>query len=291
MRNTNFESIERCWVYQAPSCDVQPAKVRGNTEVVEVILGGKVLFDCGDGRGERVYGPGTIFWHQSGDYTVHRSPEGEPYRCLSVRLHSPGGRRLCGRIGFWRSAASLELFVADALVLFNHSSEEENGMVAKFIGYTLLRQMRFDHSARLPAPLKHACAVIEQDPAAPLSVESLAEQCCVSKSHLFWLFRRHLNSSPYRYMLCQRLKMARNLLIDRDMPIKLISESCGFGCIEVFYRHFRQSEGMTPADYRRFHAVRSGEYPMVPAEAGEEESAEKSAPPGSVPPEGASPEA
>ena len=275
MRNANFESIERCWIYQAPSCDVQPAKVRANTEVIEVILGGKVLFD--DGDGERLYGPGTIFWHQNGDYTVHRSPAGEPYRCLSVRLHSPGGRRLCGRVGFWRSAASLELFVADALVLFNHSSEAENGVVAKYIGYTLLRQMRLDHATLLPAPLKRACAVIEQNPAAPLSVDVLAEQCCVSKSHLFWLFRRHLNLSPYRYMLCQRLKMARNLLVDRDMPIKLISEACGFGCIEVFYRHFRHAEGMTPADYRRYHAVRGGEYPMVPKEGPEE--AEEAGPP------------
>ena len=201
-----------------------------------------------------------------------------------MRFHSPGGRRLCGRIGVWRSAASLELFVADALVLFNHSSDEENGMVAKYIGYTLLRQMGFDCSARLPAALKLACSMIEQNPAAPLSVDLLAEQCCVSKSHLFWLFRRHLNSSPYRYMLCQRLKMARNLLIDRDMPIKLIAESCGFGCIEVFYRHFRHSEGMTPADYRRFHAVRSGEYPMVPEEK-DEDAAEGSAPP-AAPPQG-----
>ena len=265
MKSENFAAIERCWIYQAPSCDVVPAKVRADTEVIEVILGGRVIFDSGDGV-EGIYGPGTIFWHRCGECTVHRSPPGEPYRCLSIRLRSPGGRRLCGRIGTWRSAASLELFVADALALFNHASERENEMTAKYIGYTLLRQMRVEHLPGLPPPLKLACAAIERDPAAPLSLHRLAEQCCVSKSHLFHLFRKHLGTSPYRYMLCQRLKTARNLLIDRDMPIKQIAIACGFDCPEVFYRHFRRFEGVTPADFRRRHAIGEGEFPAIPEE-------------------------
>lgn len=250
-----FRRVVKCWIFQAHGPRVNPATALPGREVVELILGGKVIFD--DGSGEKIYGSGSIFWHSAGEKTVCLSPPGEPYRCLAINFEvDPASPRPCGRTGHWNAATAPELFAADALSCFEHWPESGRELLTAYIASTLLRQMSTGNAPALPPVLQQACIIIEQNPAAELDIASLARSCGVSKPHLFNLFRRYLHRSPYRYMMDQRLKMARHLLIEQDMPIKSISGSCGFKSLEIFYRHFRRSEGMAPGEYRRKHKCR-----------------------------------
>ena len=62
--------------------------------------------------------------------------------------------------------------------------------------------------------------------------------------------RKFLDSSPCRYQQERRIEMAKNMLLQPAVPIKYISESCGFHDIEVFYRNFKRLEGISPGNYR-----------------------------------------
>lgn len=60
-----------------------PADARGpeNVETVEILLAGEVLSPAQDGTLQR-FGRGTIFWHQSCEYSICRNAvEDSRYRC------------------------------------------------------------------------------------------------------------------------------------------------------------------------------------------------------------------
>ena len=137
------------------------------------------------------------------------------------------------------------------MLRFKKENMLENEYVFFYALGTLLRHYVPHSGEVLPRPLRQACRLLSSDPAQDISIDEIAHKTGVSKSHLFTLFRNHLNSSPYSYLLNKRIELARELLITRpDMPIKQISESCGFKTLEIFYRRFRQYTGTTPAAYR-----------------------------------------
>ena len=113
----------------------------------------------------------------------------------------------------------------------------------------LSRQMIND--APLPRALQKACGILNRDPTHEISIEELSEKVNLSSSRLFALFQKYLHTSPHRYQIKSRIEMAKSMLTSRqEIPIKEISSICGFGYVEVFYRHFKQHTGLTPAEYR-----------------------------------------
>ncbi|MCP3968208.1 MAG: helix-turn-helix domain-containing protein [Lentisphaerae bacterium] len=65
------------------------------------------------------------------------------------------------------------------------------------------------------------------------------------------MFKKHLNSSPHRYLVDRRLSHSRSLLAGSGKSIKEIAFECGFDALENFYRSFKSSQSLTPAEYRR----------------------------------------
>ena len=59
------------------------------------------------------------------------------------------------------------------------------------------------------------------------------------------------NTTLTRYITELRLMRATELLSDRDKSIESVAEESGFGSLLTLVRNFKQSYGMTPAQYRR----------------------------------------
>ena len=247
----HYFGMTRCWIYAASPNGVRPKTTPYGREIVELMTGGKVMFSP-DGGPERCYGHGSIFWHRCGERTVHKVVPEDPYRCLALWFKVPEQGSVCPapRVGMWNSAVSLELFVADMLNLFRRYGKENSGFLALYAATVLLRQISFAPEPELPAPLRTACRILDSDPVGELDVDELAAKCGISRSHMFFLFRKFLDSSPCRYQQERRIEMAKNMLLQPAMPIKYISESCGFHDIEVFYRSFKRLEGISPGNYR-----------------------------------------
>ena len=111
------------------------------------------------------------------------------------------------------------------------------------------RQLPSPH-ARTRASILQAKEYIEQQYAAPLSLDSLATQCYLSKYYFLRLFRSQTGFSPSAYIRACRITRAQTLLTTTDLSVEKISEQVGYEDVSAFIRAFRRVTGVTPAKFR-----------------------------------------
>ncbi|WP_414650751.1 AraC family transcriptional regulator [Ensifer sp.] len=84
-----------------------------------------------------------------------------------------------------------------------------------------------------------------------LTVEELAATCNLSQATFLRAFRETLGSTPYRWLLNQRIEKAKDLLQFTQTPLSEIATTCGFSDQSHFTRAFVQAAGATPRLWRR----------------------------------------
>lgn len=99
--------------------------------------------------------------------------------------------------------------------------------------------------------LTQAAALMEANVEEPLSLEELSRMSEVSQRQLQRLFRRSLGLTPAQYYLNLRLRRARELLLQTDMPIMSITVACGFRSPAHFSKSYRALFGHSPSRQRR----------------------------------------
>lgn len=92
----------------------------------------------------------------------------------------------------------------------------------------------------------------------PITVDQLAAHACMSPRTFARQFRAAHGTTPYRWLLTQRLLMARELLETTDRPVEQIAEQAGFGTAAALRVHFRRSVSTSPLAYRRLYARATG---------------------------------
>lgn len=83
-----------------------------------------------------------------------------------------------------------------------------------------------------------------------LTLKDLCRDIQISEEYLIRLFRRHLDTTPMKYLTRLRISTARMLLEETDMSMKEISWKLKFTDQYHFSRVFKQASGMTPSQYR-----------------------------------------
>ena len=83
-----------------------------------------------------------------------------------------------------------------------------------------------------------------------LGLETLAQLLDMSQFHFSRLFKQSMGSSPYQYLIRQRVERAKSLLRNTDRPIVDIALDCGFNSHSHLSKQFRQVTGMTPKAFR-----------------------------------------
>jgi AraC-like DNA-binding protein/quercetin dioxygenase-like cupin family protein len=82
------------------------------------------------------------------------------------------------------------------------------------------------------------------------SLEQIAKECHINKAYLCRLFRRYDHQSPYRYLLCLKMKYAAERLQQPGILVKQVAELVGFEDQFNFSRVFRNILGVSPATFR-----------------------------------------
>ena len=90
-----------------------------------------------------------------------------------------------------------------------------------------------------------------------LSVEELAERCCISLSTFKRRFRTRYSQPPHKWLTEQRLKLTREVILTTNLPLSDIVEASGFVNSSHFISLFRRHFGITPARLRRQYRRRS----------------------------------
>jgi transcriptional regulator GlxA family with amidase domain len=89
-----------------------------------------------------------------------------------------------------------------------------------------------------------------------LTVEEMAARAVMSPRTFARRFRATLGTSPYHWLLQQRIALAQRLLETTDDPIERIAVRCGFRSAATLRLHFRRFLRLSPQSYRTtFHAA------------------------------------
>jgi transcriptional regulator GlxA family with amidase domain len=88
-----------------------------------------------------------------------------------------------------------------------------------------------------------------------LTVEELSARAHMSPRTFARRFQQETGTTPYRWLLGQRVLLARELLEGTDETVDVIAVRAGFGSAATMRHHFGRWTGTTPQSYRRtFHA-------------------------------------
>ena len=89
-----------------------------------------------------------------------------------------------------------------------------------------------------------------------LDIGMLADKACMSKDHYIRVFKRETGETPNVYITKRRLERAELALVTSDLSIKDIAKTLGYDDCSYFNRVFKQTEGVSPQQYRENHQGR-----------------------------------
>lgn len=93
--------------------------------------------------------------------------------------------------------------------------------------------------------------LMHESPAAPWTVESIADRVACSRSLLAERFKAVIGETPMHYLTELRMQHAARRLSSSQASMTAIAEEVGYGSPEAFQRAFKRSFGVPPAAWRR----------------------------------------
>lgn len=83
-----------------------------------------------------------------------------------------------------------------------------------------------------------------------ITLEALSQEACLSAFHFARAFKVAVGASPHRYIMVQRINLAKRMIIDHKTSLNDIAYATGFANQSHFTRNFKQETGMTPGAFR-----------------------------------------
>lgn len=108
---------------------------------------------------------------------------------------------------------------------------------------------KYDHFA--PDKLLEIRTYLSSHFAEAISLDELSRLFFISKYHLVREYRRRFGTTPGNDLISCRISHAKSLLRFSSQSIEEIASECGFHSSAYFIRMFRQTENMTPLEYRK----------------------------------------
>jgi len=83
------------------------------------------------------------------------------------------------------------------------------------------------------------------------SMDTVAQACHVSRSHLYNLFQEHVQMTPKEYLERLKISTAADLLTQTDWTMERIAEETGYADAPTFSKAFKRRNGTSPTEWRR----------------------------------------
>lgn len=98
--------------------------------------------------------------------------------------------------------------------------------------------------------MTEACLYISENCMKPLSLNDVALQIGVSRSHFAHMFKRCTNMTFIDFLTVERVKLAETFFMNPNLRITDIAFESGFSSISSFNRSFRKVKGCSPTEFR-----------------------------------------
>lgn len=99
--------------------------------------------------------------------------------------------------------------------------------------------------------LRDAIIFVEGNYMERLTLSRISEAAGINHNSLTRLFKKELGITAMEYLMQYRIKVAKKQLAFTEVPIKEISNRCGFQTVPHFARVFKAYIGTTPAAFRK----------------------------------------
>ena len=80
-------------------------------------------------------------------------------------------------------------------------------------------------------------------------ISQVASVCNMSEFHFFRSFKQAFNTTPYQYLLNNRLQLAKQLIKSGDMSVTNIAVHCSFPDVYTFSKAFKRHFNIAPSYY------------------------------------------
>lgn len=91
-----------------------------------------------------------------------------------------------------------------------------------------------------------------------LNIDDVAKELFITRSHLYHLFVKHLDTTPRKYILNKKLMLAQRDLRMGYKPIEVCAR-CGFSDYSTFYRDYKDCFGYAPSKEKKVPLYREVE--------------------------------
>lgn len=125
------------------------------------------------------------------------------------------------------------------------------------MGLTTSDTVTNEQRIRYHAAIEPALRKIRNEYSSALSLEALADECCVTKYYFCRIFKEAMGITPIQYLCDYRLNNADILLRNTDKSISDILADCGFSDESYFFRCYKKHFGDTPNARRAKHLKNS----------------------------------
>lgn len=123
---------------------------------------------------------------------------------------------------------------------------------ASILAYRILLELSSDHEyTEYPELLCRILNYMAERFNTPISISMLCREFKISSGTVYRLFRTYLKTSPIDYLIEERMKVARSLLLESHTPIKDIAFQVGYENQLYFSSEFRRVCGSSPRDFRK----------------------------------------
>ncbi|MFJ3461149.1 AraC family ligand binding domain-containing protein [Achromobacter spanius] len=221
------------------------------------------------GRGQVEAGPGYVITVNPGE--VHDgAPIGDGERACQMLYLDPDVVEVCSediaggaaftpgtsRYEFEHPARDKPDLARGILDLYVHVTSGAPALACDALLLRVLAQAGGPGGARvlasgregIPASLRHAISLIDDDPAAALSLADLAGASGLSRYQVLRAFSRATGLTPHAYQMQRRLLLARRL-IRQGMALAGAAASAGFADQSHMTRLFVRAYGVSPHRY------------------------------------------
>jgi two-component system response regulator YesN len=158
------------------------------------------------------------------------------------------------RFAIDRGANASDVLTQNALVIHDlYETIRYDKFVLKVSHYAswLVAQAGSCHWPEVSTVAKQALTFLHRHHHQSVTLDDVANWCCVSKYHLGHMFKEEVGVSIIDYLNQIRIDKAKYYLESSDLPIQQISNSVGFQDANYFSRTFRKVTGQSPRAYRK----------------------------------------
>ncbi|KUR79790.1 AraC family transcriptional regulator [Novosphingobium sp. FSW06-99] len=107
-----------------------------------------------------------------------------------------------------------------------------------------------DRGGLAPWQLRLARNALDRNLDGGVSLDTVADACGLSASHFSRAFSRSTGVAPHRWLMQRRIEIAKDMIMERGMPLAQIALACGFSDQSHFTRTFAMMTGFTPRRWR-----------------------------------------